>query len=275
MLAMNSETISNLIAQLIPVCISIVGKLIGAILVLLIGLRLVSFLVKRLKKGRSLNRLNDTVKSFVINLINIALKITVIITAATILGVPMASVITLVGSCGVAIGLALQGSLSNIAGSLIILLFKPFSVGDVITVEGETGTVDEIGIFYTRITTPDNRRVILPNGVVSNEKMVNISANRTRRADFTFTVGYDSDIELVRSTILDAIFSTENLLKEPEPGVFLTEHGDSALVFTAYAWCECANYLKFRSDITERVKTAFDEKSISIPYPQLDVHIQQ
>ena len=272
---MNTKTISALFAQLIPVCISLAGKLIGAVLVLLIGLKVVNFFVKRLKKGRGLSRLNDTVRSFTVNFISIALKITVIITAAAILGVPMASVITIVGSCGVAIGLALQGSLSNIAGSLIILLFKPFSVGDVITVEDETGTVDEIGIFYTRITTPDNRRVILPNGVVSNEKMVNISANKTRRADFTFSVDYNSDIETVRSALLDVISTSEYLLKDPAPSVFLSEHGDNALIFTAYAWCECADFLAFRSDITERAKATFDEKNIAIPFPQLDVHIQQ
>lgn len=272
---MDKQMVMDLLARLVDFCTSAGLKLLGAILVLIIGLKLTRTFTNFLKKSRGISRMESSVRGFFMNFISIALKLVVIITAASIVGLPTASVVTVIGSAGVAIGLALQGSLSNIAGGLILLIFKPFHVGDTILVEGETGTVTEIGIFYTKIITPDNRNVIFPNGVVSNEKMVNISANHTRRADFLFSVGYDSDIDQVKKILADCVKACKFVLDEPAPTIFLSEQADSALVFSVYAWCECDLYLNLRSDLTERVKKAFDANHIKIPYPQLDVHIEK
>ncbi len=272
---MDNEMLKNLLWQFTDLCTTAGIKILIAVLVLFIGLKLTKIFTRFFKKNRAMSKMDVSIKGFLMNFLNIALKIVVIITAASIIGLPTASVITVVGSAGVAIGLALQGSLSNIAGGLILLLFKPFHVGDTILVEGETGTVTEIGIFYTKIITPDNRDVIFPNGVVSNEKMVNISANRTRRADFLYSVGYDSDIDQVKKILEECVRECEFVLDDPLPTIFLSEQADSALIFSVYAWCECDLYLNLRSDLTERVKKAFDANHIKIPYPQLDVHIEK
>ena len=222
-----------------------------------------------------MSKMDGGVKTFTINFIHVSLKILLIVTAASIVGFPTASVVTVVGSAGVAIGLALQGSLSNIAGGLILLIFKPFNVGDFISVEGESGTVTEIGMFYTKITTADNRRVIFPNGTVSNEKMVNVSANKTRRADFLFSVSYNSDLDKVKEILNAVVNDCEFILDDPAPTIFLSDQADSALVFSVNVWCECDKFLNVKSDLTERVKKAFDANGIQIPYPQLDVHFEK
>ena len=272
---MDKQMLSDLLARFVSFCASTGLKLLGAGLVLVIGFKLVRMFIKFLKKSRSMSKMDGGVKTFTINFIHVSLKILLIVTAASIVGFPTASVVTVVGSAGVAIGLALQGSLSNIAGGLILLIFKPFNVGDFISVEGESGTVTEIGMFYTKITTADNRRVIFPNGTVSNEKMVNVSANKTRRADFLFSVSYNSDLDKVKEILNAVVNDCEFILDDPAPMIFLSDQADSALVFSVNVWCECDKFLNVKSDLTERVKKAFDANGIQIPYPQLDVHFEK
>ena len=272
---MDKQFFSELAARFVNFCISSGIKLLAAMLLLAVGFKLVRMFTRFLKKSHGMSRMDGGVKTFTINFINVTLKILLIVTAASIVGFPTASVVTVVGSAGVAIGLALQGSLSNIAGGLILLIFKPFNVGDFISVEGESGTVEEIGMFYTKITTPDNRRVIFPNGTVSNEKMVNVSANKIRRADFLFSVSYDSDLDRVKEILNAAVSQCKFILDDPAPIIFLSEQADSALVFAVNVWCDSDKYLNLKYDFSERVKRAFDLGGIQIPYPQLDVHFEK
>ena len=270
---MNLETIIQTISQY---AVEIAGKLILGIIVLVVGFKLTKVLVKLIVKGKVFTKLDPGVQTFLKSFISIAFKALVVITAAGVIGINMASFITILGSMAVAIGLSLQGSLSNIAGGLIILIFKPFKMGDFITVGGENGVVTEIGIFYTHLTTVDNRKVIIPNSVVSNDKLVNASEQDKRRVDINVTVGYDSDIEKVKGILLGIANRHPKVIKEPaEPMARLANHGDSALEFTFRSWCNAEDYWDVKFDMLEEIKTEFDKNNISIPYPQLDVHLDK
>ena len=192
----------------------------------------------------------------------------------SMIGVPMASLVTVVGSCAVAIGLALQGGLSNIAGGLMLLIFKPFKVGDFISTNGMDGTVKTISIFYTTIVTVDNKIIQLPNGALSNSNIINYSANKTRRVDLDISVSYDSDIEKVKKVLTKILDNQELVLQEEEKFVRLKSHGSSALVFTVRSWVETPNYWTVYFDLMETIKKEFDKNKIEIPYEQVDVHMK-
>lgn len=249
-------------------------KLLGAIIFLIIGVKFSSWLSKWIRTTEKFSKLDNSLRSFLSSFIKILMYIIIIITVAMILGVPATSFITILASCGVAIGLALQGSLSNFAGGLMILFFKPFKVGDFIETSGESGTVDEISVVYTEILTPDNKRITIPNGTLTNSVIKNYSCEKLRRVDLTFNVDYNSNDELVKSLITDIITSHPNVLKNPEPFVNLSAQADSSLVYTVRVWCENADYWTVYFDIIKSVKDAFDKNQISIPYPQMDVHIK-
>ena len=248
-------------------------KLLAAIVILIVGIKLIKSLTKWITKSTKLDKLDTSLRSFLGSFSKIALYIVLIITVAMILGVPATSFITILASCGVAIGLALQGSLSNFAGGIMILLFKPFKVGDYIEASGESGTVEEISVVYTVLLTPDNKRITIPNGTLTNSVIENYSAEKNRRVDMTFTTSYDCDIEKAKKILTDIASSHPMALKDPEPMVRLSEHGESALTYTVRVWCLNENYWDVKFDITESVKKAFDENGIEIPYPQMDVHI--
>ena len=192
-----------------------------------------------------------------------------------ILGVPTASIITVFGSCAVAIGLALQGGLSNIAGSLMILIFKPFKVGDYIEVSGKEGTVKSITMFYTTITTFDNKLIQLPNGSLSNSNITNYTANKKRRVDIDISVSYSSDIDKVKKVINELISKNELVLQEENNYVKLSKHDDSALVFAVRVWTKTENYWDLYFDLMESIKKTLDKNKIEIPFPQMDVHINK
>lgn len=249
-------------------------KLLVAIVLLIVGIKLIGLLTKWIKKSPKLDKLDDSLRSFLGSFSKIALYIVLIITVAMILGVPATSFITILASCGVAIGLALQGSLSNFAGGIMILLFKPFKVGDYIEAGGEAGTVSEISVVYTVILTTDNKRITIPNGTLTNSVIENYSSEKTRRVDLTFTTAYDCDIEKTKKILLDVASSHPLALKDPEPFVRLSAHSDSALTYTVRIWCNNEDYWDVHFDTTENVKKAFDENGIEIPYPQMDVHVK-
>ena len=190
-----------------------------------------------------------------------------------ILGIPTTSFVTALASCGVAIGLALQGALGNLAGGIMILVFKPFRVGDYITTASSSGTVSNITIMYTMLKTPDNKVITIPNGTLTNSVIENYSASDERRVDLVFTTSYDCDIDKVKTVLLDAVKKHERILKNPEPFARLTKHGDSALEYTVRVWCKAADYWDVNFDLIETVKKDFDANGISIPYPQMDIHI--
>ena len=245
-----------------------------AILVLVVGWILIKWILKLLSRSKLSKKMDKSAFTFFRSAISITLKVVLILTAASIVGVPSASIIALIGSIGVAIGLALQGSLSNLAGGLMILIFKPFAVGDYIQPQDtEGGTVKDISIFYTTLLTVDNRTIALPNGDLSNKPMENYTKMDKRRLDMRFSVGYDSDIEKVKMVMQKVIDRQEKLHREPAPFARLREMGDSALIFEMRSWCNTDDYWSCYFDINEQMKEAFDAAGFNIPYPQMDVHM--
>ncbi len=263
----------NILSQISELATSFGIKLLGAIIIFVVGLKFTSWLSKWLRSSPKLNKLDTSLRSFLASFIRIIMYIVLVITVAMILGVPATSFITILASCGVAIGLALQGSLSNFAGGLMILLFKPFKVGDFIEASGETGTVVEISVVYTELLTLDNKRVTIPNGTLTNSIIKNYSSEELRRVDLTFNVAYNSDDQQVKNIIRDVIEAHPQALKDPEPFVRVSEHSDNAQIYTVRIWCKNADYWTVYFDILESVKASFDKNNISIPFPQVDVHI--
>ena len=261
--------------KILSFCMQSGVKLVVAIVVLLVGFKVVNILGKRFEKSKFYERLDPTARTFFKSFITITLKIVLVIVSAIIVGVPMASLVAVIGSAGLAIGLALQGSLSNIAGGFIILVFKPFKVGDFISTADATGTVESINIFYTKIATIDNKVVQIPNSIISNQTLSDYSTKELRRVDLEFSTSYDCDFEEVKKILMSVAEKHELVLKSPVPEARLNKHADSSLNFILRVWCENANYWAVYFDMVEGVKKAFDENNIEIPYNQLDVHIDQ
>ena len=246
-----------------------------ALVVMIIGFRIIAGLEKRLKNPNKFKKLDGNAKGFIISFITIGLKVLLIIIVLSIVGVPMASLVTIVGSCAVAIGLALQGGLSNIAGGLMLLIFKPFKVGDYISSNGFEGFVKTITMFYTTIVTVDNKVVQLPNGNLSNSNITNFSALEKRRVDINLSVAYDSDIDKVKKIIKDNISRHQKILKGEPVFVRLTKHDESALIFTLRVWVNTPDYWDVNFDLLESIKKDFDKNHIEIPFNQLDVHMKK
>ena len=269
------ETLNAFITLLIEFFTSFGLKFLAAIVVLIVGIKLAGWLVKKLGKSRGFEKLDTSVGHFLLSVIRILLYIVVVITAAGIIGIPATSFITVLASAGVAIGLALQGSLANIAGSIMILFFRPFKIGDFIEGNGVSGTVEDISLFYTVIKTPDNKTITCPNGALSNGNIINYSTKDTRRVDLTFSVAYDTDIDRVKGIIMAIIESEDCVLKDPEPFVALSAHNESSLDFVARAWCKSGDYWTLHFNLLEKTKKAFDVAGIEIPFPQMDVRVKK
>ena len=248
--------------------------LLYATAIVVVGFRLIKLLSKRIQKLKLLKRIDPSVASFISTSFTLVLRIAVLVTEALVLGVPGSAFITLFGSAGVAIGLALQGSLSNLAGGLMLLFFHPFGIGDYIKAGEHEGTVKQISAFYTTILTVDSKRVILPNGALTNNTLINYSAEATRMLDLSFSVSYDSDPVRVRAILLEQAMANPMVLPDPAPIAPMTKHGDSALVFNLRAWVATENYKPTEFALLESVKLAFDREGISIPYAQMDVHMK-
>ncbi|MDX1278681.1 mechanosensitive ion channel family protein [Oceanihabitans sediminis] len=248
-------------------------KVIGAIAIWIVG----SWVIKKIMKGLSTlmaKREYDLgLQKFLVNLLNWVLKILLVITILGNLGVETTSFAAIIAAAGLAIGMALQGSLGNFAGGVLILIFKPFKIGDYIIAQGEAGTVKEIEIFTTKLRTPDNKEIIIPNGSLSNGNITNLSTEDTRRVDFTFGVGYDSDIKQTKEVILSVIESNPKILKDPAPAVNVSELADSSINFFTRVWVNKEDYWDVNFDIIERTKEALDAAGIDIPYPHsVEIH---
>ena len=248
-------------------------KILACIVVLIVGRIVIKWVTKLMKKSKFAQKHDTTVVQFLQNFVNIALHLILVITIIGILGVPLASVITVIASAGVAIGLALQGALSNVAGGIMILLFHPFRIGDYVDTAGHSGTVSDIGIFYTVLTTPDNKVVTIPNGTIMGDSVVNYSVKDTRRVDFVFNVAYGTDVEKVKNILLEEAGKHELALKDPAPFCRLSKQSESSLDFTLRIWVESKNYWTVNFDILEAVNNRFADEGIEIPFNQLDVHI--
>ncbi len=257
---------------LYPGLITVGVAIIKIILIYLIGNFVIGYVIKLLVKILDKTKLDETLKTFIKNLTRILLKVFLIIAIIETIGVDTTGLIAVIGGFSLAIGLAFQGALANFAGGMLLLLFKPYKVGDFIDIGGSVGTVEAIEMIATKIRTNDNKIIIFPNGPAANATIVNYSAKNLRRVDLTFGVGYESDLKLVRQTILDVANAHEKVLKDPEPFVRLGEQADSSLNFTVRLWTATEDYWTVHFDMIEKVTDAFNEKGISIPYPQLDVH---
>ncbi len=244
-----------------------------ALLVLCVGSMLCRLSVKLIGKGMEHAKADITVAKFVKQCVKIILYILLIIVVLSILGIPTTSVITVIGTAGVAIGLALQDSLSNVAGGFILLLTKPFKIGDYISVNGVEGTVAQIAILHTRLNSSTNQGIIIPNSQAATATVINSSANATRRVDLKFSIAYEDDYDKARQVILDVLAANKKVLADPEPTVRMLEHGASAVVIATRPWCATEDYWDVYFETMEQVRTAFIENKISIPFEQLDVHV--
>ena len=261
--------------ELMHSLIDITKRGVGAIIILVIGFKLVNFILKRIKKGKGFNKLEKTTQSFLSSILSIILKSIVIITCAGELGIPMTSIITLIGSIGLAIGLALQGGFSNMAGGVMIMLFKPFRVGDFIDNGTNSGTVKEINIFHTVLNTYDNKMIVIPNGTLSNSTIINYSRYPERLLDITVTVDYKSDLELVKKVLTEIANNCQYRIEDKDITIALKEYADSSLVYTFRIWVKSSDYWNAKFELLEEIKNEFDKNNISIPYPQLDVHLDK
>ncbi len=250
-------------------------KVIGAILVLLIGLRIIKVITATTKKLMEKREMDTSLIPFLSSLINIVLKALLLISVMSMVGIEMTSFIAILGAAGLAIGMALSGTLQNFAGGVMILIFKPFKVGDFVEAQGYMGVIKEIQIFNTIMTTVDNKQIIIPNGGLSTSSMTNFSAEPERRVDFTFGIGYNDDIDKAREVILGEVAKLPQVLKEPAPFVAVSELADSSVNFTTRLWVKGEDYWDVFFAMNENVKKAFDANNISIPFPQTDVHLFQ
>jgi small conductance mechanosensitive channel len=256
--------------------LSIGINLIVAVVVLFVGFKLANFLSRATATILDKRDSDPGLKSFLKSLISNLVKLLTVITVFTQLGVEMTSFIAILGAAGFAIGMAFSGTLSNLAGGVMVLVFKPFKVGEFIEAQGETGTVKEIQIFHTILLTPDNKTIIIPNGPLSNGNLTNYTRQPTRRVDFTFGFGYGEDLKLAKKTIMEIIKSHPKVLEDPAPFIALAELGDSSVNLTVRIWLNKEDYWDVFFYINENVYETFNAtEGLSIPFPQMDVHVNQ
>lgn len=260
--------------KLVEMCTGVGGRLLAAILVLVVGSILIKCLVKALRKSKMSKCADPTVHNFLISLIRIGLYVLLIVTLIAIMGVPMASIVAVIASAGVAVGLALQGSLSNLAGGIMLLIFRPFKLGDFIDASGFSGTVMDIGIFYTTLKTGDNKAITIPNGSLMNDSVINYSVHETRRVDLTFGVAYGTDVEKVKSILLEEATKHDKALKDPAPFCRLSKQNESSLDFVLRVWVNSGDYWQVNFDLLERINARFEAEGIEIPFNQVDVNIK-
>ncbi len=250
-------------------------RMLLALIVLFILFKIVNIISRRIKKSMVNRKCDPTFTVIIVNLFRKGVKLLLFVSYLAFVGMDTASIGAVIASCGVGIGLALQGSLSNLAGGIIIVIVRPFKLGDYIEAQGEGGTVEDIRIFFTYIVTPDNRTVMIPNGVLANGVIRNNSMKDRRRVDFNFSVSYKSDLKLVKETLLNLVNSDSRVLKDPAPFAQISKYGDSSITFTVRAWAKASDYWPLYFSIMEQVKEEFDKVGIVIPYNQLDVTIRE
>ena len=220
-------------------------------------------------------QIDPSLVPFLLSLTSIGLKVILLISVIGILGVETTSFAAVIGAGGLAIGLALSGTLQNFAGGVILLIFKPFKVGDFVDTQGYTGTVHSIQIFNTVLKTPDNKTIVIPNGTLSNSSMTNFTTEPTRRVDWSFGIAYGDDTQKTKNIIMELIASDQRILKDPLPMTAVSSLGDSSVNFVVRAWVNSADYWNVFFDMNEKVYNTFREKGINIPFPQMDVHLHQ
>lgn len=250
-------------------------KIVAALLIFIIGKWAVKKLTALTKTMMEKAKVDKTLIEFAESLVYFVLLMVVILAALNTLGINTTSFIAIFGAAGLAIGLALQGSLANVGAAVLIIIFRPFKVGDFVEAGGATGTVEDVNLFSTIIAPLDNRTIIVPNAAIVGGNIINYSMKPERRVDHVFGIGYDDDLKLAKDTLMEIMMNDERVLKDPAPFVAVSELGDSSVNFTTRAWVENADYWDVYFEQIEKVKLTFDEKGISIPYPQMDVHMDK
>lgn len=244
-----------------------------AIFVLFVGMIFTKLALKLISRGLSRTKMEVTVTKFTTQMAKIVLYVLLITIVLNIIGIPSTSIIAVIGTAGVAIGLALQNSLSNVAGGFLLMITKPFKVGDYIITNGVEGTVSVISILHTKLNSGSNQAIFIPNGLAINATIINNNGNDTRRVDMLYSISYNDDFEKARDIIMELIRKHPLTLDPPAPLVRMKEHGESAIIITARAWCCTADYWTVYFDLTEQVRAAFIENEIEIPFKQVDVHM--
>ncbi len=248
-------------------------KLLLAIVTLLIGLWIIKAVTKAVKHGFEKSKMDASLQPFLTSIVSVLLKVLLVISVLSMVGIAVTSFIAILGAAGLAIGMALSGTLQNFAGGVMILILKPYKIGDFIDAGGHAGIVEEIQIFNTIMKTPDNKMIIIPNGQLMNSSMTNFTAKETRRVDITFGISYSDDIDTAKKVIKDIFMKDERVLKDPEFFIGVIELGDSSVNIVTRAWAKTSDYWGVYFDNMEAVKKALDANGISIPFPQRDVHL--
>jgi small conductance mechanosensitive channel len=267
----NVESLQNI--DIMGIVMTYGPNLLWAILTLIVGLWIVKMISKGVGKALEKSDTDPTLRGFIKSLITILLKVMVYITALGMLGVEMTSFIAILGAAGLAVGLALSGTLQNFAGGVMILFFKPFKVGHFIEAQGHSGTVKEIQIFVTILTTPDNKTIIIPNGPLATGSLVNYSREEKRRVDWSFGIGYGDDLDKAYAVIKRLLSEDDRVLNDPEPFMALGALADSSVNITVRAWVNAADYWAVFFRMNEEVYKTFEDEGLSIPFPQRDIHV--
>ena len=269
-LEITNEQINEAINKLIDGSINLGGKILGALIIFIIGKFIVNWLNKLFAAMLQKRKVDASIQSFLKSIVNITLLVMLFLAVIGQLGIELTSFAALLASVGVAVGMALSGNLSNFAGGVIILVFRPYKVGDYI--EASTGTVTDIQVFHAVLTTPDNKVIFAPNGAMSGAVVTNYSRKNTRRVDFSFGVEYGTDFNQAKSIIMEVINKDIRILKDPAPFVELGALADSSVNITVRVWVNAADYWGVNFDMNKNVYATFNEKGISFPFPQLTVH---
>lgn len=267
------DGLHSLLDQIMGMAAYYIPKVILAALTLFVGLWAIRWIVRLFTKILDKKEVEASLRYFLGSLTSIGLKVVLVISVASMVGIATTSFVAVLGAAGLAIGLALQGSLSNFAGGVLILLLKPYRVGDLITAQGHTAVVREIQIFYTILTTGDNQTIIIPNSKLSNDVIVNFSVEKQRRVDMVFSIGYGDDMKKAKAILHELINSDTRILKEPETRIMVGDLAAHSVDMKVRAWVQSEDYWAVFFDMQERVKEAFDAAGISIPFPQTDVHL--
>lgn len=267
-----AETFFN---QMINAFVGYLPTLIAAAIILVVGMVISKLVLKMMSRGMKHDVIDKTVSRFIYSLVRILLYALLATIVLAVLGVPMTSIIAVIGTAGVAIGLALQDSLSNIAGGFSIMLTKPFKIGDYIKVDDVEGTVEAINMWYTELHSYDNKAIFYPNGQITSKKVTNYTTLGIRRVDMVYTISYNTDFRKAMEVLKSITDAHELILKEPEPKIRITELAESAVRITCYPWVKAEDYWTVYFDLNEAVKEQFDRNGIEIPYNQLDVHLKK
>ena len=271
----STEEINEYMDLAIELAIIYLPQLLLAIVTLIIGLWIINKFTTGVGKALEKGNVDETLQKFLTSLSNIGLKALLLISVAAMVGIETTSFIALLGAAGLAVGLALQGSLANFAGGVLILIFRPYKVGDFIKTSGESGSVRAIQIFNTVLTTPDNVTIVIPNGAISNNPIVNFSTQATRRVDIVFGISYDDDLKVGKDVLTTIIEADDRIHKDPAPMVVISSLGDSCVNITTRSWVDAADYWGVYFDLMENGKLELEAAGLSIPYPQTDVHLHQ